>query len=192
MLRKIPFDTSGSVLERFALSEEAGEVILADMSPELALQTLHEKALFVDLVQYFAHGMPPREGVCWALAVQRDLLREVPEPERAVRDQVAQWIRDPQEGTRVSLMRAAGGRGHEDPLGWLCNAVVWNGSGSIGPIDGPVVLPPAGLQASGLLGAISLLAGDTEESLVAVRQATYARGMEVARGGWPGVLDGGG
>lgn len=188
MLRKIPFDTSISVLERFALSEEAKQVVHADMSPELALQTLYEKAFFVDLVHYFAHGMPPREGVCWALAVQADLLAETSSQEQALRAQVADWVRDPQEGTRVALMLAAEDRGHEDPLGWLCNAVAWNGSGSIGPIKGPVVLPPAGLHASGLLGAISLLAGDTEESLAAARQATYARGMEVARGGWPGVL----
>ena len=188
MLRKIPFDTSLPVLERFVLSDEAGEVILADMSPELALQTLYEKALFVDLVHYFAHGMPPREGVCWALAVQQDLLGESPEPERALLDQVAHWVRDPQEATRVALMLAAEGRGHEDPLGWLCNAVAWNGSGSIGPIGGPVVLPPPGLHASGLLGAISLFAGETEDSLAAVQQVTYARGIEVACGGWPGVL----
>ncbi|GGC18946.1 hypothetical protein GCM10011363_39540 [Marivita lacus] len=188
MLRKIPFDTSLPVLERFVLSEEAGEVILADMSPELALQTLHEKALFVDLVHYFAHGMPPREGVCWALAVQGDLLRAPSAPDQALRALVTQWVRDPQEGTRVALMQAAEDRGHEDPLGWLCNAVAWNGSGSIGPIKGPVVLPPSGLHASGLLGAISLLAGETEDSLAAAGQATFDRGMEVARGGWPGVL----
>ena len=188
MLRKIPFDTSLPVLERFVLSEEAGEVIFADMSPELALQTLHEKAFFVDLVHYFAHGMPPREGVCWALAVQGDLLRAPSEPDQALRALVTQWVRDPQEGTRVALMQAAEDRGHEDPLGWLCNAVAWNGSGSIGPIKGPVVLPPSGLHASGLLGAISLLAGETEDSLAAAGRATFDRGMEVARGGWPGVL----
>lgn len=189
MLRKIPFDTSRPVLERFALSKEAEEVVPPEMPPELALQILHEKAFFVDLIHYFAHGMPPREGVCWALAVQQDLLREGSEKEQSVREQVGQWVRDPQEGTRLVLMQAAQGRGHEDPLGWLCNAVVWNGSGSIGPIDGPVVLPPAGLHASGLLGAISLLAGDTEDSLDEARQVTYARGMEVARGGWPGLLE---
>lgn len=189
MLRKIPFETSAQVIERFALSEEAEQLVHTDMSPELALQTLHDKALFVDLVHYFAHGMPPREGVCWALAVQGDLLREPTVEEQALRAQVAQWVRDPQEGTRVALMQAAEARGHEDPLGWLCNAVAWNGSGSIGPIDGPVVLPPAGLHTSGLLGAIALLAGETEEDLAAARQAMYSRGLEVAHGGWPGVLN---
>lgn len=188
MLRKIPFDTSLPVLERFALSEEAGQVILTDMPPELALQTLHEKALFVDLIHYLAHGMPPREGVCWALAVQGDLLRAPSAQDQALRALVVQWVRDPQEGTRVTLMQAAEDRGHEDPLGWLCNAVAWNGSGSIGPAKGPVVLPPSGLHATALLGAISLLAGETKNSLAVAIQVTFDRGMEVARGGWPGVL----
>jgi hypothetical protein len=51
--------------------------------------------------------------------------------------------------------------------------------------DGPVVLPPAGLHAKALLGAVALLAGDTEEWFLAVQVNAYLWGLTVAQGGWP-------
>ncbi|MGJ8603693.1 MAG: DUF6931 family protein [Marivita sp.] len=188
MLRKIPYETSAPVFERFALTEDAALLVTADMTPEQVLATLVKMGFFVDLVLFLAHGMPPREGVCWALAVQEDILVEMPPEDQEVHRKIADWVRDPQESTRILLMQAGEGRDNKDPVGWLCKAVAWNGSGSIGPVDGPVVLPPAGLYASGLLGAISLLAGDTEKTYAAATKVAYDRGMDVARGGWPGVL----
>lgn len=187
MLRKIPFDTSAPVLARFALSEEGAALVDPELSPEEALAALYAAGLFVDLVHYFAYAMPPREGVCWALAVQDDVTDPAYRTPESVelRAKAARWVRDPQEAIRVMLMQAAENRAANDPLGWLCNAVAWNGSGSMGPVDGPVVLPPQHLHAGALVGAVGLLAGDTADSMTKALKAVHARGMDVARGGWP-------
>ena len=187
MLRKIPFDTSAPIMERFALTDEAAVEIAPEMAPETALATLRKGGYLADLANYFGHGLPPREGVCWALAVQSDLEPAPPEPDADLRVQVARWVRDPQEATRVQLMQADEAREGDDPLSWLLKAVAWNGSGTIGPVGGPVVLPPQGLHASALLGAVALLGGESDESFEAALDAAYTRGLEVAQGGWPVV-----
>jgi hypothetical protein len=185
MLRKIPFETSALVLERFKLSEEGGAVVTAEQEPEAALQALHAGEHMVDMANYFANGMPPREGVCWAVAIMRDICTEMSAQDQEVLALSEKWIKDPQEGLRIRLMDEAEKRESDDPVYWLCNAVAWNGSGSMAPKDGPVVLPPTGLHASALLGAVGLLAGTTEESVKALLDSIYARGLEVAQGGWP-------
>ena len=188
MLRKIPYDTCTPILARFRLSEDTAAVISENMGPGDALKALHKGKHFVDLVLFLGHAMPPREGVCWALSVVKDLCPNMREADGVICAQVADWVRDPQESRRIAIMEEGEKRENEDPIGWLCNAVAWNGSGSIGPIDGPAVLPPEGLYVTGLLGAISLLAGDKEETLAMALEVAFQHGMTVAQGGWPNVI----
>ncbi len=189
MLRKIPFDTSGPILERFALSEEAAGAASAELEPEAALGALYKGEHTVDMANFFAHGMPPREGVCWAVAVLREMRPEMSAADKEILALAEKWIKDPQEAVRIRLMEEAESRDSGDPIFWLCNAVAWNGSGSMAPKDGPVVLPPIGLYASALLGAVGLLGGTTEESLKALHESAYRWGMNVAQGGWPNLAD---
>lgn len=185
MLRKIPFDTAEPVLERFNPSQEASETIDVNDPPDAVLAALYKGNHMVDMVNFFAHGLPPREGVCWAIAVTRALRKAPDVAEADLLALCAKWVKDPQEGTRILVMQEGERRSSEDPLCWLCNAVAWNGSGSMGVADGPVVLPPAGLHAKALLGAVALLAGDTEEGFLAVHENAYHWGLTVAQGGWP-------
>ena len=187
MLLKIPFDTSADLLARFSASEEATAVLDATDPPEVTLSKLKESGTFVDVVNFFAFGMPPREGVCWAVAVYREMRAELDLIEKSVLALAERWVKDPQEGVRVRLMNMSEDIDNETPLHWLCSAVAWNGSGSMGPPDGPVVLPPKGLHASALLGAVSLLMDGTEEGLIALEEVAYRIGMEVAQGGWPTI-----
>lgn len=185
MLRKIPFDTSAPILERFTPGEKAAAALSPDAEVAASLSTLAAGGHMVELVNFLAHGLPPREGVCWAIAVQRDLNPLMPQADAAVLGMAADWVRDPQESTRIALMEEGERRDSSDPVSWLCNAVAWNGSGSIGPRDGPVVLPQPGLHASALLGAVAMMAGDTEQSLAALVKSAHRLGLEVAEGGWP-------
>ena len=185
-MRKLPFEHSAPILGRFAPTEDALALIEPDMAPAEVVAILFKKELLSDMVNFFAHGMPPREGVCWAVAVHRDIAQArggaVAPDVAAILEQVENWVRDPQEGRRVQLMQAAETRNSSDPVSWLCNAVAWNGSGSMGPVDGPVVLPPEGLHASALLGAIALLVGDTEDGFQSVLQSAYRRGLKWPKG----------
>ena len=187
MLRKIPYDTCAPILEHFDLTDDAIDIVSPDLAPEAAIDVMAENALMVDMVHFFAQGMPPREGVCWALAVQTDLIPEVSAVERGLWGDIAKWVRDPQEQIRIGLMQAAENGDNDDPIMWLCNAVAWNGSGSIALIDGPTVLPPERLHAAALVGAVAPLAGETDDSLATALKVIQTRGLEVAQGGWPVV-----
>ena len=140
MLRKIPFEDSAELLARFAVSNEAAEVVVAHDPPEVTLGKLKESGSFVDVANFFAFGMPPREGVCWAIAVYRAMRPGLGESESNVLALAERWVKDPQEGIRVRLMDIAEKIDNETALHWLCSAVAWNGSGSMGPPDGPVVV----------------------------------------------------
>ncbi|MDX8349819.1 hypothetical protein SLH49_17675 [Cognatiyoonia sp. IB215446] len=187
MLRKIPFDDSAELLSRFAVSDEAAEVVVTQDPPEVTLGKLKESGSFVDVANFFAFGMPPREGVCWAIAVYRTMRPELDESESNVLALAERWVKDPQEGIRVRLMDMSEKIDNETALHWLCSAVAWNGSGSMGPPDGPVVLPPKGLHSSALLGAVSLLMDGTEEEFERLQDVAYQTGLEVAQGGWPTI-----
>ena len=132
------------------------------------------------------HALPPREGICWVLAVTNDLN---PNLRGGVTDLVSAWVREPQEGTRQKLMKHMETMKSDTPLYWLSAAVAWNGSGGIGAPEGPVVLPPAWLHAKALLGTIALQMGQDEEEVDRARAVALIRGIEVANGGWPTVSE---
>lgn len=189
MLRKLPFETSEPILERFELSEEGAQIVEAETPPEVALRALFEGNHMVDMMNYFAHGMPPREGVCWAVATMRDRLGALGEKDDEILTLAEKWVKDPQESVRIRLMDEGETLENEDPFRWLCCAIAWNGSGSIGPKNGPVVLPATGLHASALLGAVSLLVGKSQDGMAAVHSSAYRYGLEVAQGGWPLLIE---
>lgn len=188
MLRKIPFETSSGILEKFTLSKEASEVILPNDAPEVTLDKLRDNGLFVDLVNFLAFGLPPREGICWSIVVYRTMRPKLGEEEKDTLALAESWVKTPQEVVRLQLMQLAEGLDSETALYWLCTAVAWNGSGSIGLVDGPVVLPPKGLHASALLGAVSLLMDGTEANYAKLQYVAHQTGLEVARGDWPITL----
>ena len=189
MLRKLPFETSEPILERFDLSEEGALIVVPEMPPETAIEVLFKADLMVDMLKYFAHGMPPREGACWAVATMRDRLGALDTKDQDVLTLAEKWVKDPQEGLRIQLMDEGETRDNEDPFRWLCCAIAWNGSGSIGPKGGPSVLAATGLHASALIGAVSLLVGTSEDALAEVHKSAFRYGLEVAQGGWPMRID---
>jgi hypothetical protein len=186
MLRKIPFETSAEILSRFDLSEEVAAVVTPDMAPAAVIEALDKASALTDLVNFIGHALPPREGICWALAVTSDLN---PNLRGDVTNLVSEWVREPQEGTRQKLMKRMDEMNSDTPLYWLSAAVAWNGSGGIGAAEGPVVLPPAWLHAKALLGTIALQMGKDETEVDRARAVALVRGNEVANGGWPTVSE---
>lgn len=184
MLRKIPFETSAEILTRFDLSEESLAVVTPDMAPTAVIETLDKASALPDLVNFIGHALPPREGICWALAVTSDLN---PNFRGDVTDLVTAWVREPQEGIRQKLIKNMDAMESDTPLYWLSAAVAWNGSGGIGAAEGPVVLPPAWLHAKALLGTIALQMGQDAAEVDRAREVALIRGIEVANGGWPTV-----
>lgn len=189
MLKKLPYTNSSAILAKADLSEAALSDITQDMPPEQVMEALASPELIVDYLRFFASAIPAREGVCWALAVVRDLRAIALDGEAETLVHVADWVRDPNETNRRRCMAAAEKLGVETPVGWLCLAVVWSGSGSIVPADLPEVMPPAGLYAKALFGAVALCLPNTDEERSAPAQLVHRLALDIASGGWPGVFE---
>lgn len=185
MLLKIPFETCEPLFIRFALSDESRAEVQDTDTPADAIAKLNGGAHTIDLLNFFAFSLPPREGICWAVACYRALRISPTEPEQQVLDLAERWVKDPQESVRIRLMEIAETLPSETALHWLCNAVAWNGSGSMGPVDGPVVMPHQGLHASALLGAVALLVDPEKGDFETLRTTAHEIGNHVAGGAWP-------
>lgn len=183
-MKKIPFETCADILSRFELSEAGAAVALPEMTPADAVSALSTPETIFDLINFFAHALPPREGLCWALTLLADAPKTSPDAVSA-RNTVRVWIDEPTERTRRRCGDLADAIGTEDPFGWLCNAVFWNGSGSIVTPDLPVVLPQPYLHAKALLGAVGLLAPLDDDERAAFVQRVREAGLAVAGGAWP-------
>ena len=57
------------MLERFELSDLATERLDPNTPPPDAVGILAQPDTIIDLVNFFAHALPPREGICWAAAM---------------------------------------------------------------------------------------------------------------------------
>ncbi|WP_310620639.1 DUF6931 family protein [Flexibacterium corallicola] len=186
-MKKIPYEDARSILDRFELGENAGELITPEYSPLQVMEKLLEEGLLADYVNFVGHALPPREGICWALSVQDEMGVNDISNARATRQRVREWVKSPEEKKRRTLLETGDKLGTQGPSGWLCYAVAWNGSGSIAASSGPVVLPPAYLHAKAILGAIALIPCQTQEDIKVLLQTAHRCALDVANGAWPGV-----
>ena len=184
MLKKIPFKDSKQIFARFALSDEANTCVDPNYAPETNLEILYKEQFLNDLVNFFAYSFPPREGICWAIAVHQKMYDEQ-FPAGEVLKISQSWVQNPDEAIRRKLMLLSENIDSGDPMHWLCNAVAWNGSGSIGPLDGPIVLPPENLYSAALMGSVALLLSDEKNALEDLLNNVFEIGMDVANGAWP-------
>ena len=185
MFKKIPHSTSGEILTRAGFAAQADDGLDPAMTPAAVLDALATPETIVDYIRFFAHAVPPREGICWSLAVIVTLCPAQTADEIHALDQVTAWLRDPSETRRRDCMAMADKLGNEGPVGWLCLAVGWCGSGSIVAGDLPEVLPPMWLHAKAVFGATALCLPDRAEDRAAPTQSIDALARRVADGFWP-------
>ncbi|WP_310621205.1 DUF6931 family protein [Flexibacterium corallicola] len=188
MLKKIPFTGTKEILARFALSAEAKPLLQPRFSPLEAMERLIEASLLTDYVNFVAHALPPREGICWALAIQHDYFLKDTQEAPQIREAVRSWVHSPSEDKRRQILAKAEEVGTSVPTGWLCYAVGWNGSGSIADPKGPVVLPPPYLHAKALLGAVALIPINSEGEIQSLLKTAHKATLQVANGDWPTVF----
>jgi hypothetical protein len=183
-MKKIPYADCAAILARFELSEEAVELLDPAAPPEAALEILHQAGLVLDVINFFAHALPPREGICWALSM---LTGRVAASSDAVsaRREARNWVNEPNEQLRRRCGALGDALGTGGPDGWLCNAVFWNGSGSIVTPDLPVVLPQPFLHAKAVFGTIGLMVPTDDDQRAEFTDHVYRTGLAVAQGGWP-------
>lgn len=187
MLKKIPHETSAVLLTAAMMSDEALAVLEPNMPPETVLDLLATAETVLDFLRFFAHAVPPREGICWALAVIAAVRPAATTQESDALEQVADWLRDPSETRRRHCMALGEALGYDAPIGWLCLAVGWSGAGSIVAPDLPEVMPPVGLHAKAIFGATALCLPDHAEARIDAMQMINDLARKVAAGAWPGL-----
>ncbi|WP_027858914.1 DUF6931 family protein [Marinobacterium jannaschii] len=184
MLKKIPYQQSQPVLERFELSEEAAGVVNGEMAPVELLQSLQQQELYIDAVNFLCHALPMREVIWWvclALGLRSDVWSQ---QEQAVLENGRRWVQEPDEAKRRLAEQQVLRLGTERAPGWLAQAVFWNGSGSLGEPGQPVVLPPEFLYAKAAAGAINVAAALPEwHGHKKFNEQVIAMALDIAAGG---------
>ncbi len=185
MYKKIPFLTSSELLCRMELSEKSKKILSGDDTPRVVIEKLTASGHDIDLLSFFSHALPPREGICWGICcLSKHANWNCRENSNTI-SSIISWIKEPVERNRVACQTLAMELGTDTPLGWLCLAVDWNGSGSIAPPENPVVMPVAFLYCKALFGAVALSLGVGDEERTLLVQNYTEIGLAVAQGDWP-------
>lgn len=180
---RIRFAKAMAVFETFPnLSENvvppAGEVGSLDYALMLANGPEPLSAL-----TYFAHALPKREAVWWAMQCVRGLGATGAEREREVLRLSETWVRDSDEEARLAVQDASQASAKDAAATWIGRAASWSG-GSLSPHAGHRVPAPEDLTAKALGVALALLVGELpparrKEAILSCLQA----GRSFAEGG---------
>ena len=175
--------TAQEVCRRFAVGEEAGRLLRADMTPRQYLDLLVETELFVDAARFLAHALPKREAVSWAFQCARQAHgANPPAAVAAALDATQKWVADPSEENRRAAFAAAEAADFGTPAGCAAVAAFWSG-GSLGPPHVPVIPPGEQLTANGVAGAVMLAVVLTEPEKAPEKYRRFlGEGIELANG----------
>lgn len=182
-LARIPAATSAEVCQHFRLGREAAALQRDDQTPGQFLDLLTTRGLFKDATRFLAHALPKREAVWWAVLCVREVVGPAPpEPIEAGLRAAEAWVKDASETNRRAARAAAKVAGLSSPAGLTASAAFQSG-GSLGPPDGPVILPSENATARAVANAVTLAAlQDPPEKASERLQSFLTRGVEVATG----------
>jgi hypothetical protein len=186
--KKIPFQDCKTLFGHFELSEDAMALVNEGNAPKDVIDVLYGKALFLDLTHFYCHALPMREVLWWtvnALEIREDVWTPL---ELQLLQDCKRWVKEPQEGQRRVIEQKLKRIKNTSAIFWLSQAVVWNGSGSLAPIDAPVVFPKAFLYSKAAAGAINTAAVVPEwKSYTSYYKSVFAMALDLANGG-PGMI----
>lgn len=175
--------------------------------PELLARVLLQAEQPMAALRVVASAIPPREGIWWAWVAVRHAAQtaqaradaavqtppaEGPPPRGPTAAQLAAlaavegWIGDPSDDNRRAVWEIAQVAGLDTPAGSL-GAAAFMTSGSVTPLGGPFVPPPAGIHVTLAATAVLLAALHTDAARVAdIAGAFVTQGVEIVRrlGGW--------
>ncbi|MGR5211310.1 DUF6931 family protein [Vibrio rotiferianus] len=182
--KKIPYQTAEQILPRFQASDEAKALLDEETSINDVIQSLTDKELFNDLVQFLTHALPVREAIWWGALCLNQRNEEWSPLQKQSVDTCMAWVRSPSE----ELRRKAEHLSHRLELNcgpsWLAQAVFWNGSGSIVAPDIPPVMPDPFLYAKATAGAINHAAALPQwDKTKPYYQTAIAMALDIAAGG---------
>jgi hypothetical protein len=180
---RVPTATAAEVCQRFRLGRLAAALLRDDLSPGQFLDLLVERRLFKDATLFLAYALPSREAVWWAVLCVREVAGPAsPEPAAAALQAAEAWVQDPSEENRRAARAASKVAGTSTSAGAAAAAVFQSG-GSVGPPDGPEVLPGEYATARAVAWAVTFAASQDSPAKAQERFPIFcARGIEVATG----------
>ncbi len=182
--KKIPQAESGPIWGRFEATEAATELATMQLSPEQAIEHLQQQSLFIDMSNFIAHALPMRECLWWCILVLELRNSDWSALELDTLKHCKQWVLEPEEAKRRLLEQRVEKLGHDCAIGWLAQAVFWNGSGSIIAPDLPLVMPVDYLYAKAAAGAINTAAViPSWDGYAGYYEKVAAMGVNIAKGG---------
>lgn len=182
--KKIPQPSCETIWARVEISEAAEPHVDVASSPKETVDLLVKEQCQLDVVNFFSHALPMRECIWWACLALELRGEDWSELERSTLELCKVWVLEPEEAKRRFIEQRLTQLGHACAVGWLAQAVIWNGSGSIVAADLPQVFPAPYLYAKAVAGAVNTAATKPEWSgHVAFYDKTLAIAEDIASGG---------
>jgi hypothetical protein len=153
-LSRITAPTAAEICAKSKPSPEGRALLQPNMTPSQYQGALEKNKLSVDSVNFLAHGMQPKDSVCWACQASRMTASKLSGPELSALNATECWLKNPTAGGRASLSACLGKVDYRGPASWATQAAIW------APVLGLAVTPAgAGLTGAAVSGAIMLAAG---------------------------------
>jgi hypothetical protein len=135
-------------------STEGKALLTPGMTAPHYVNTLEKNKMSVDMVHFFAHGLPEKDGICWACQSSRLVAPKMSTPEMNCLQLTENWLKFPKPNVHLDLQAALGKIDFTGPGGWTAQAAMW----SICPPSAPG-MPAGPVVAAAIVGAILLAAG---------------------------------
>lgn len=184
-LIKVDALTAAELLQHFELVEDGSEdCVVPQTAPEVSIERLAQKGLYLDAIKLLAHGLPKRIAVWWAcLASRAAQTADVDQANEAALLAAETWVKNPTEENRLRCKTLAEATKYETASSWAATGAAWS-AGSMAKEGEPEVTPPEHLYAHAVAGSICLAASlDDPENAPASYATFLAQGLDLARGG---------
>src|SRR6185369_13699669 len=102
-LSKITAPTAAEICAKSKPSPEGKALLQPGMTPTQYQAALEKNKLPVDSVNFLAHGMEPKDSVCWACQSSRVSASKLSGPELNALQSTEAWLKNPTPAMRANM-----------------------------------------------------------------------------------------
>lgn len=166
---RIRFTKAKQVFETYPELSETVSEPGGDVAPEDYTIELQDSEEPNTAIEYFAHVLPKREAVWWAMNCVKGLENVTSEHDREILKLSENWVREGDEEARAAVHAAAEAAKSDSASVWVGFAAGWSG-GSLSPnpeyrVEMPDHLTAKAVNAAVLIALGKLLPDEREQAL---------------------------
>ena len=151
---KVTAPTAAEIAAKSKPSPEGKALITPGMTPAEHLHVLEKNKLSVDSVGLLAHGLPPKDGICWACQGCRLVAPKMSMPEMDVLHCTEAWLKNPIPALLGPLSAALLKVDFTGPGSWAGQAALWMPGGLVAAAISGAILLAGGLKVGAAMPAI--------------------------------------